>query len=182
MIKNNKLKLSTQSNEIQSNIKNSDLKETNKGLDDNNNGELRPDSIMIRKSRLIILIMDQLTRNLVNNEEMMESDDEKQQEINTSNWTIPDQILNESYNSLVVKDCRKSRQIDIFRQNFKNWTSGNSEVDELIQNSHLEATVSLNYFELIDHKEIVNIEYVTKGGLAITLKELENQEKFNSIF
>ncbi|GBC28884.2 kinase-like domain-containing protein [Rhizophagus irregularis DAOM 181602=DAOM 197198] len=34
----------------------------------------------------------------------------------------------------------------------------------IIRKFQLEATDSLNYFELIDHKEIVNIEYVTKGS------------------
>ncbi|PKY42324.1 hypothetical protein RhiirA4_456095 [Rhizophagus irregularis] len=51
-------------------------------------------------------------------------------------------------------------------QGSKNWTSGNLEVDELIQNSQLETTDNLNYFELIDHKKIVNIEFMPKVTTA----------------
>ncbi|GET61037.1 kinase-like domain-containing protein [Rhizophagus irregularis DAOM 181602=DAOM 197198] len=130
----------------------------------------------------------------------------------TQTCIIPDRILHGScvrcHNPLVAKDWCKSCQTGIFKQNFKNWASGNSEVDELIQNSQLEATDSLNYLEWIDHKEIVNIEYITKGGFGkifkgiwirgprlkystterawdnipnttIALKELNNQEDFN---
>ncbi|GBB92477.1 hypothetical protein RclHR1_02010014 [Rhizophagus clarus] len=101
-----------------------------------------------------------------------------------------------------------NRIVRNFKNNFKNWTSDNSEIDELIQNSQLDAMDSLSYLEWIDHKEIINIEYITRGGFGkifkgewikgprlqysttryiwenipnttIALKELDNQEDFN---
>ncbi|PKC11680.1 hypothetical protein RhiirA5_497495 [Rhizophagus irregularis] len=105
---------------------------------------------------------------------------------------------NNETNNEENKDSIIEEQVIPLSTNQINDVSGISEVNQL------EATDSLNYFELI---EIVNIEYVTKGGLskifkgmwvkgprlkynpteriwknipnaAIVLKELDNQENF----
>ena len=60
------------------------------------------------------------------------------------------------------QSCNSKR----FQQNFKNWTSGNSDVDKLIQESQLNA---INYYEIlewIEYDRFENIEYITKGGFG----------------
>ncbi|CAG8737194.1 11189_t:CDS:2 [Rhizophagus irregularis] len=86
-------------------------------------------------------------------------------EINTSNLYYPRSILNGNYircyNPLVAKDWCKPCQTDIL--------SGNSEFK------------ALSYLEWIDHKEIVHIEYIAKGGpedFNQFLDEVRNHRQF----
>ena len=53
-----------------------------------------------------------------------------------------------------------------FQQNFKNWTSGNSDVDKLIQESQLNAKHFEEVLEWIEYDRFENIEYITKGGFG----------------
>ena len=53
-----------------------------------------------------------------------------------------------------------------FQQNFENWTSGNSEVDKLIQESQLNAKNWDEKLEWIEYDRFENIEYVAKGGFG----------------
>ena len=53
-----------------------------------------------------------------------------------------------------------------FQQNFKNWTSGNSDVDKLIQESQINAKNSRGKLEWIEYDKFENIEYVAKGGFG----------------
>ncbi|RIA85639.1 kinase-like domain-containing protein [Glomus cerebriforme] len=71
---------------------------------------------------------------------------------------------------LEVRDWCRFCEAKKFEQNFKNWTSGNSEVDELIRKSQLNAQDGLDYFEWIDYREIESIEYITKGGSSRIFK------------
>ena len=57
-----------------------------------------------------------------------------------------------------------------FQQNFKNWTSGNSDVDKLIQGSQLNAKNLWETFEWIEYDRFENIEYITKGGFGKVYK------------
>ena len=50
-----------------------------------------------------------------------------------------------------------------FQENFKNWTSGNSDVDKLIQESQLNAKNRWEKLEWIEYDRFENIEYVAKG-------------------
>src|SRR5581483_1292477 len=52
------------------------------------------------------------------------------------------------------------------QQNFKNWTSGNSDVDKLIQESQLNAKNRYEILEWIEYDRFENIEYITKGGFG----------------
>ena len=59
-----------------------------------------------------------------------------------------------------------------FQQNFKNWTSGNSEVDKLIQESQLNAKNQYEKLEWIEYDRFENIEYVAKGGFGTIYKAI----------
>src|SRR6201992_2361743 len=53
-----------------------------------------------------------------------------------------------------------------FQQNFKDWTSGNSDVDKLIQESQLNAKNNEEVLEWIEYDRFDDIEYITKGGFG----------------
>src|SRR5579859_1082757 len=53
-----------------------------------------------------------------------------------------------------------------FQQNFKNWTSGNSDVDKLIQESQINAKVWTEKLEWIEYDKFENVEYVANGGFG----------------
>src|SRR5947209_8716419 len=59
-----------------------------------------------------------------------------------------------------------------FQQNFKNWTSGNSDVDKLIQESQLNAENYREVLEWIEYDRFENIEYITKGGFGKIYKAI----------
>ena len=53
-----------------------------------------------------------------------------------------------------------------FRENFKNWTSGNKDIDELIQYSQLNATYYANCLEWVPFENFQNVTYIAKGGFG----------------
>src|SRR4051794_8015407 len=53
-----------------------------------------------------------------------------------------------------------------FKENFKNWTSGNKDIDELIQYSQLNAIHPDKCFEWIPFENFQNVTYITKGGFG----------------
>jgi len=53
-----------------------------------------------------------------------------------------------------------------FKDNFKNWTSGNKSIDDFIQQSQLDAVHCLKYIELIPFENFKNVKYITKGGFG----------------
>jgi hypothetical protein len=55
---------------------------------------------------------------------------------------------------------------------FKNWTSGNFNVDKLIRDSQINARNSLEKLEWIEYDNFENIEYVAKGGFGIIYKAI----------
>ena len=70
---------------------------------------------------------------------------------------------------------------------FKNWTSGNKDVDELIQHSQLNATYFANCLEWVPFENFQNVTYIAKGGFGkiysaewpegnIWYWDIENQE------
>ena len=59
-----------------------------------------------------------------------------------------------------------------FQQNFKNWTSGNHDVDEFIQNAQLKAKNCKQVIEWIEYDRFENIEYLAKGGFGTTFKAI----------
>ena len=88
------------------------------------------------------------------------------------------------------KPCNAKR----FKENFKNWTSGNKNIDEFIQNSQLNAVFHNRRLEWIPFEKFQNVTYITKGGFGkiysaelpeglITYWDIENQKwkRFSNI-
>ncbi|EXX52889.1 Cdc15p [Rhizophagus irregularis DAOM 197198w] len=57
-----------------------------------------------------------------------------------------------------------------FKQNFKNWTSGNHDVDEFIQKAQLKARIVNKIIEWIEYDKFDDVEYLAKGGFGTTFK------------
>ncbi|CAG8592553.1 6278_t:CDS:2 [Gigaspora rosea] len=53
-----------------------------------------------------------------------------------------------------------------FRNNFSNWSSGNSSLDQLIQESQLQAECSEQIIEWIPFEKFKDIKFVAQGGLG----------------
>jgi hypothetical protein len=78
--------------------------------------------------------------------------------------------------------CKKCKQLNTghywcmycnslyFQSNFKNWTSGNNDVDEFIQKSQLKAKNKFQLLEWIEYNKFEDIEYLAKGGFGTTFK------------
>ncbi|RIA90192.1 kinase-like domain-containing protein [Glomus cerebriforme] len=59
-----------------------------------------------------------------------------------------------------------------FQQNFKSWTSGNSDIDKLIQESQLNAKNKNEILEWIEYDKFKNVEYISKGGFGTIYKAI----------
>ncbi|PKY51497.1 HCP-like protein [Rhizophagus irregularis] len=59
-----------------------------------------------------------------------------------------------------------------FKQNFENWTSGNSEIDKLIQKVQLKAKNHREVLEWIEYNKFENIEYLDQDKFGITYKAI----------
>ena len=53
-----------------------------------------------------------------------------------------------------------------FEKNFKNWTSGNKDIDELIQYSQLNAVHWRACLEWVPFEKFQNVTYITRGGFG----------------
>ena len=53
-----------------------------------------------------------------------------------------------------------------FQEKFKNWTSGNKDIDELIQYSQLNAVHRTKCLEWLPFENFQNVSYITKGGFS----------------
>ncbi|POG73847.1 kinase-like domain-containing protein [Rhizophagus irregularis DAOM 181602=DAOM 197198] len=53
-----------------------------------------------------------------------------------------------------------------FKDNFKNWTSGNKNIDELIQQSQLNTFFASKCLEWIPFEKFENVTYLTRGGFS----------------
>jgi hypothetical protein len=53
-----------------------------------------------------------------------------------------------------------------FKDNFKNWTSGNKEIDEFIQQSQLNAVHFSKKLEWIPFEKFQNVTYIAEGGFG----------------
>jgi hypothetical protein len=88
--------------------------------------------------------------------------------------------------------CEKCKQpknylrwcrICTFQQNFKNWTSGNHDIDEFIQKAQLKAKYSTReVLEWIEYDKFENVEYLAKGGLRTTYKAIWKDGYIDDIY
>src|SRR6266536_353835 len=52
------------------------------------------------------------------------------------------------------------------KENFANWTSGNDDIDNLIQKCQMETFAPYKIIEWIPYSNLENIKYLTKGGFS----------------
>jgi hypothetical protein len=57
-----------------------------------------------------------------------------------------------------------------FKQNFKNWTSDNKDIDKFIQNAQLSAKAHYEVLEWMPHERFYDIKYLAKGGFGEVYK------------
>ncbi|GBC38034.1 kinase-like domain-containing protein [Rhizophagus irregularis DAOM 181602=DAOM 197198] len=93
---------------------------------------------------------------------------------------ITDKELKEHYKANGL--CKKCKQpntslwcycpcnLQNFKQNFKNWTSGNHDIDEFIQKEQLKAEDMFHIIEWIEYNKFEDVEYLAKGGFGTTFK------------
>ncbi|UZO03872.1 uncharacterized protein OCT59_024273 [Rhizophagus irregularis] len=77
----------------------------------------------------------------------------------------------------LCKDCKQPKITFAwcqckFQQNFKNWTSGNNEIDKLIQKAQLKANRYEKILEWIEYDRFENVEYLAKGGFGTIYKAI----------
>src|SRR5437773_1355153 len=53
-----------------------------------------------------------------------------------------------------------------FKENFKNWTSGNKNIDEFIQETQLTAIHWTRCLEWIPYEKFQNVSYISRGGFG----------------
>ena len=63
------------------------------------------------------------------------------------------------------KDC----DIAFMKQNFRNWTSGNSTIDDFIRYTQLNARENIGYLEWIEFEDFEFVEYTNKRGAFSTI-------------
>ncbi|EXX79528.1 hypothetical protein RirG_004690 [Rhizophagus irregularis DAOM 197198w] len=54
----------------------------------------------------------------------------------------------------------------IFKENSKNWTSGNANIDKFIQEAQLNAKEYWQVLEWIDYSQFSKVKYIAKGGFG----------------
>ena len=100
------------------------------------------------------------------------------------NKLIPDEELKECYRrNGLCKECKQPKNSDNwcrcnFQRNFKNWTSGNSDVDKFIQKAQLKAEYGV--LEWIEHDRFEDIEYLAEGGFGTVYKAIWKDSPISS--
>src|ERR1051325_6483876 len=59
-----------------------------------------------------------------------------------------------------------------FRDNFAHWTSGDSNIDELIQNSQLHANNESQFIEWVEYTNLENVKFIAHGGFGTVYKAI----------
>src|SRR6266542_4032054 len=101
------------------------------------------------------------------------TNDEKSEVIRsfTGIYDVSKVILNKG----ICENCRQKCLATIFcelcvrnhlKANFSNWSSGNNEIDNLVQKCQMEANKPSKIIEWIPYNNLQNIKYFTKGGCS----------------
>ena len=92
---------------------------------------------------------------------------------------IPDEEFKDCYKGYgLCNECKQPKNNDdwcricVFQRNFKNWSSGNDDVDKFIQKAQLKAKYTWYTLEWIEHDRFENIEYLAKGGFGTVYKAI----------
>jgi hypothetical protein len=96
---------------------------------------------------------------------------------------ITDEELKERYKKYgLCENCKQPNTYygwcqpcisNYFQQNFKNWTSGNHDVDEFIQKAQLKASKAKSVYKIIEwieYDKFEDVEYLAKGGFGTVFK------------
>ncbi|POG81752.1 hypothetical protein GLOIN_2v1834878 [Rhizophagus irregularis DAOM 181602=DAOM 197198] len=75
-----------------------------------------------------------------------------------------------SNNDDICKECGYNSlfcNVNHFKHNFKKWSSGNSNIDKLIQGTQLSAHYDVSIaLEWIPYKRLTDIKYISEGGFG----------------
>jgi hypothetical protein len=75
-----------------------------------------------------------------------------------------DSIIKSIKNLIKSCDCNHECNAKRFKQNFKNWTSGNNQIDKFIQSTQLSAHEEVSEaLEWISYNRFHYIKYIAKG-------------------
>ncbi|GBB86664.1 hypothetical protein RclHR1_13030004 [Rhizophagus clarus] len=86
-----------------------------------------------------------------------------------------DKILHNSGTKRICENCKQECLATLYceicvrnylKSNFSNWTSGNDDIDNLIQKCQTETLLPNNIIEWIPYNNLQNIKYLTKGGFS----------------
>ncbi|GES80138.1 kinase-like domain-containing protein [Rhizophagus clarus] len=86
-----------------------------------------------------------------------------------------DKVLFNSGAKRICENCNKECLATLYceycvrnylQENFKNWSSGNDDIDDLIQKCQMESLMPSKIVEWIPYSNLKNIKYLTKGGFS----------------
>ncbi len=86
-----------------------------------------------------------------------------------------DKIIHNSGTKRICKNCNQKCLATLYcehcvrnylKAKFSNWTSGNNDIDNLIQTCQLETRVPYSIAEWIPYNNLQNIKFLTKGGCS----------------
>ena len=92
-----------------------------------------------------------------------------------------DKILKNEGTKRICENCNQECLATLYceycvrnylKANFSNWSSGNDDIDNLIQKCQLEALAPDMIVEWIPYNNLKNIEYLTKGGFSEIYKAI----------
>ena len=102
--------------------------------------------------------------------------DEKSKAIKELNKSYDNnKIRNNEGKKRICENCQKECLATLYceycirnylKAKFSNWTSGNNDIDDLIQKCQMESLGPNKIVEWIPYKNLQNIEYLTKGGCS----------------
>jgi hypothetical protein len=105
----------------------------------------------------------------------------KEQESLLNKLILNEELKNRYLKYDICKECKQPESYhnwcyhcksELFKQNFKNWTSGNHDVDKFIQEAQLKAKSKAQVLEWIEFDRFVDVEYLAKGGFGTTFKAI----------
>ena len=104
------------------------------------------------------------------------TDDEKTEAIKRLNKLYDtDKVLENEGTRRTCKDCSQQCLATLYceycvrnylKAKFSNWTSGNGDIDNLIQTCQMETIIPSKIVEWIPYDNLQNIKYLTEGGFS----------------
>src|SRR3954451_13012606 len=86
-----------------------------------------------------------------------------------------DKVCNNEGTKRICENCNQECLATLYcehcvrnylKANFSNWTSGNDDIDNLIQKCQMETIIPESIVEWIPNNNLQNIKYLTKGGCS----------------